>query len=152
MKIFKGTGPFFFFLCIGTRLLPNNNSLSPSTIQLNPMKHDKTRPSRTMKRPYLSIFKKITMMLYHGSFLSQFFLMLTFLLQTLQKICLLMEQAPGPSSRFNGRINGLKYWIKCGITPLSCTKVSRTRCVLKSLPPMEIFVFDKNHGYWSLNF
>lgn len=124
MKIFKGTGTVFF-LCIGTRLQPNNSSLSPSTIQQNPMKHDKTRPSRTMKRPYLSILK-ITMRLYHGSFLSQFLLMLTFLLQTLQKICLLMEQAPGPSSRFNGQINGLKYWIICGITPLSCTKVSRT--------------------------
>lgn len=56
MKIFKGTGTVFF-LCIGTRLQPNNSSLSPSTIQQNPMKHDKTRPSRTMKRPYLSILK-----------------------------------------------------------------------------------------------
>lgn len=151
MKIFKGTGPFFF-LCIGTRLLPNNNSLSPSTIQLNPMKHDKTRPSRTMKRPYLSIFKKLQWCSTMVHFSPNSFSCWHFCCRRYKKICLLMEQAPGPSSRFNGRINGLKYWIKCGITPLSCTKVSRTRCVLKSLPPMEIFVFDKNHGYWSLNF
>lgn len=85
MKIFKGTGSGFF-LCIGTRYCSNNNSLTPNTIQGKPSKHEKMQPLPNNEETLSIDFLKITMMLYHGSFLYEFFLMLTFLLQTFYKV------------------------------------------------------------------